>query len=99
MKTLLVFPPASDPAHPPLGIASLAGYLRDKGQDVTLLDLNISAYHHFLSGGEHRAVSYAFSKTSGNPCFLFIPLWMLSFLTKERNRYFSSSARSRPAAT
>jgi len=51
MKTLLVFPPASDPAHPPLGIASLAGYLRDKGQDVTLLDLNISAYHHFLSGG------------------------------------------------
>ncbi len=49
MNTLLIFPPASDPAHPPLGIASLAGYLREKGQEVTLLDLSILSYHHLLS--------------------------------------------------
>ncbi len=49
MTTLLVFPPASDPAHPPLGIASLAGFLRARGEPVDLLDLNVLAYHHLLS--------------------------------------------------
>ena len=49
MKTLLVFPPASDPAHPPLGIASLAGYLREKGEVVELMDLNVRSYHYLLS--------------------------------------------------
>ena len=49
MKTLLVFPPASDPAHPPLGIAVLAGYLREKGEVVDLLDLNVGSYHYLLS--------------------------------------------------
>ncbi len=49
MKTLLVFPPASDPAHPPLGIAALAGYLRAKGEDVNLLDLNLMSYEYLLS--------------------------------------------------
>lgn len=49
MKTLLIFPPSSDPAHPPLGIASLAGFLREKGEDVQLLDLNLHSYYYFLS--------------------------------------------------
>jgi len=49
MKTLLIFPPTSDPAHPPLGIASLAGYLREKGKNVETLDLNLLSYYHFLS--------------------------------------------------
>ncbi|HLP48639.1 MAG TPA: hypothetical protein VK469_22045, partial [Candidatus Kapabacteria bacterium] len=49
MKTLLIFPPSSDPAHPPLGIASLAGFLREKGEDVQLLDLNLLSYYYFLS--------------------------------------------------
>jgi len=49
MKTLLIFPPSSDPAHPPLGIASLAGFLREKGEDVKLLDLNLLSYYYFLS--------------------------------------------------
>jgi radical SAM superfamily enzyme YgiQ (UPF0313 family) len=49
MRTLLVFPPAADPAHPPLGIAALAGFLSAKGQDVSLLDLNVRAYHELLS--------------------------------------------------
>ena len=54
MKTLLVFPPASDPAHPPLGIAALAGYLRNKGKDVELLDLNLLSYYYFLSAANLR---------------------------------------------
>ncbi len=49
MKTLLIFPPASDPAHPPLGIASLAGYLAERDEPVEILDLNILSYHHLLS--------------------------------------------------
>ncbi|MGE5340660.1 MAG: B12-binding domain-containing radical SAM protein [Candidatus Omnitrophota bacterium] len=49
MKTLLIFPPAADPAHPPLGVASLAGFLRDKGEEVELLDANILSYYWLLS--------------------------------------------------
>jgi radical SAM superfamily enzyme YgiQ (UPF0313 family) len=49
MRTLLVFPPTSDPAHPPLGIAALAGYLREAGEDVALLDLNLRSYVTLLS--------------------------------------------------
>ena len=49
MSTLLLFPPAADPAHPPLGIASLAGYLSERGKQVTLADLNIRAYNELLS--------------------------------------------------
>jgi radical SAM superfamily enzyme YgiQ (UPF0313 family) len=57
MKTLLAFPPASDPGHPPLGIASLAGLLRSRGEDVTLLDLNVLSYSYLLSAERLRACS------------------------------------------
>lgn len=50
MSTLLLFPPVADPAHPPLGIASLAGYLTERGRQVTLVDLNIRAYNELLTG-------------------------------------------------
>ncbi|HEX7678999.1 MAG TPA: radical SAM protein, partial [Thermoanaerobaculia bacterium] len=49
MRTLLLFPPAADPAHPPLGIAALAGFLCEKGEETGLLDLNIRAYNELLS--------------------------------------------------
>lgn len=49
MKTLLIFPPAADAAHPPLGIASLAGFLRREGREVELLDLNVRAYQRLLA--------------------------------------------------
>ncbi len=49
MRTLLIFPPAADPAHPPLGIASLAGFLTNAGQSVALADLNIQAYNDLLT--------------------------------------------------
>ena len=48
MQTLLLFPPVADPAHPPLGLASLAGYLINHGQSVKLADLNIDAYNELL---------------------------------------------------
>ena len=49
MSTLLLFPPAADPASPPLGIASLAGYLNERGKRATVADLNIRAYNELLS--------------------------------------------------
>ena len=49
MRTILIFPPTADPAHPPLGIAALAGFLTARGEDVSLLDLNIRAYNELLS--------------------------------------------------
>ena len=51
MRTLLLFPPTADPAHPPLGIAALAGFLTARGEDVSLLDLNIRAFNELLSAG------------------------------------------------
>jgi anaerobic magnesium-protoporphyrin IX monomethyl ester cyclase len=49
MSTLLIFPPVSDAAHAPLGIASLAGYLRANGEQVQLVDLNILSYHQLTT--------------------------------------------------
>jgi hypothetical protein len=51
MRTLLLFPPPTDPAHPPLGIAALAGYLSAHGEDVLMMDLNIRAYSELLTAG------------------------------------------------
>lgn len=50
MRTLLLFPPAAEAAHAPLGIASLAGFLRAHGKEVRLLDLNLLSYYYLLSG-------------------------------------------------
>jgi len=49
MKTLLVFPPATEAAHPPLGIASLTGFLKANGKDACQLDLNLCSYYDLLS--------------------------------------------------
>lgn len=49
MRTLLVFPPASDPCHPPLGISMLAGFFRQRGKEVYLRDLNVLSYYAFLT--------------------------------------------------
>jgi len=49
MRTRLLFPPTADPAHPPLGIAALSGYLAANGEEVSLLDLNIRAWNELLS--------------------------------------------------
>jgi hypothetical protein len=46
---LLIHPPVVRPSEPPLGIASLTGYLREQGLNVEMLDLNVEAFHHLLS--------------------------------------------------
>lgn len=51
MRTLLLFPPTADPAHPPLGLAALSGYLAAHGEEVTLLDLNLRAWNELLTAG------------------------------------------------
>ncbi len=50
MKTLLIFPPMVDAVHPPLGIATIAGHLKQVGnKDVENLDLNVKAHYYFLN--------------------------------------------------
>lgn len=61
MNTLLIFPPISDPVHPPLGIAKLAGYLRNNNKVVKLIDLNIESYYYFFNK-EH--LKYYFNNIS-----------------------------------
>lgn len=45
---LFVYPPTSEAAHPPLGLASLAGALRAAGERVRVLDLNLHSYEQLL---------------------------------------------------
>jgi hypothetical protein len=48
-RILLIYPPFALPAGPPLGICSLASFLRKRGVEVTVLDLNVEAYEILLS--------------------------------------------------
>jgi hypothetical protein len=43
MNVVLVYPPVSDPRAPQLALPSLAAYLRPRGVDVDLVDLNAEA--------------------------------------------------------
>lgn len=45
---ILIFPPAAYPERPVLALATLAGFLRDKGVEVYLEDLNLEACHFHL---------------------------------------------------
>ncbi len=45
----LIFPPQWSPLQPPLSLAALAGWLRQAGFAVELLDLNVEFYHWLLS--------------------------------------------------
>ena len=57
MKTLLIFPPMVDAVHPPLGIATIAGYLRQIGnKEVDIMDLNLEAHYHFLNSKYFRDI-------------------------------------------
>lgn len=48
MDVLLLHPPATKPAEPPLGVAILLGHLRTRGLAVTAIDANLEAYLHLL---------------------------------------------------
>jgi len=45
----LIFPPQWSPFRPPLGIASLVGWLRGKGQRISARDSNIAFYDYLFS--------------------------------------------------
>ncbi|HAD04840.1 MAG TPA: radical SAM protein, partial [Desulfuromonas sp.] len=48
MDLLLLHPPATKPAEPPLGLAVLAGHLRSQGFTVAAIDANLQAYLYLL---------------------------------------------------
>ncbi|HOX49197.1 MAG TPA: hypothetical protein PLG14_08440, partial [Spirochaetales bacterium] len=45
---LLIYPPGARAAEPPLGIARLAGYLREKGRPARCLDLGLEGILYLL---------------------------------------------------
>lgn len=45
MERLLLHPPFADPTQPYLSLPTLKGYLRSKGLDARVLDLNVEATH------------------------------------------------------
>jgi hypothetical protein len=49
MKVMLLFPPPWTPAMPHLALPTLASYLRPRGVEVTLRDLNLEVFEHILS--------------------------------------------------
>ena len=46
---MLIYPPFAVPAGPPLGICSLTSFLRKRGVEAAVLDLNVEAYEILLS--------------------------------------------------
>lgn len=56
---LLLHPPATKPAEPPLGLAVLAGHLRGQGFAAACLDANLGAYLHLLDPAQAAAAAGA----------------------------------------
>jgi hypothetical protein len=52
MKPWLIYPPFADPTQPYLSLPCLKGYLRSRGLDAEVADLNLSATHYLLSPGQ-----------------------------------------------
>ena len=49
MKTLLLFPPHWSPTQPYLSLPTLASFLRSKGHDVAMRDINVELFNILLS--------------------------------------------------
>lgn len=54
MKTWLIYPPFADPTQPYLSLPYLKGYLKERGKDATVVDLNCGAAHFLLGSGHIR---------------------------------------------
>jgi radical SAM superfamily enzyme YgiQ (UPF0313 family) len=57
MDVLLIHPPATKPAEPPLGTAVLLGHLRRQGVEADAVDANLAAYLHLLDPGRLAAAA------------------------------------------
>jgi hypothetical protein len=51
MERILIHPPFADPTQPYLSLPSLKGYLRARGLDARVVDLNVEAAHHLFEPG------------------------------------------------
>lgn len=49
LDVLLIYAPVAVPSEPPLGVASLAAFLREGGMSCEVLDLNVEAFARLLS--------------------------------------------------
>ena len=84
---LLIHPPVVRPSEPPLGAATLAGFLSDQGLRVEMLDLNVEAFHYLLNPGH--------GPTAGEEP----PPWMEGFVPDQALDRFSRRAlKNLPAA-
>jgi len=75
-KMLLIHPPQAKPCEPPAGVARLAGALRGNGYQCTLLDANLEAQLHLLTGditGEDTWSRRAIRNCRGNLAALRAP--------------------------
>ncbi len=61
MKTLLLFPPHWRPTQPYLSLPTLASFLRAKGKEVAIMDINALFFEHLLSKA-HLKNCHAFLK-------------------------------------
>ena len=52
MKPWLIYPPFADPTQPYLSLPYLKGYLRSRGLDAFVTDLNVEAAHFLLDPGQ-----------------------------------------------
>jgi len=50
-RRILIYPPFADPTQPYLALPALKGYLRRRGRDAAVIDLNVEAAHFLLSTG------------------------------------------------
>jgi len=63
MDVLLLHPPATKPAEPPLGVAILLGHLRAQGLEADAIDANLAAYLHLLEPARLSAAAGPAAKT------------------------------------
>lgn len=56
MERLLLHPPFADPTQPYLSLPTLKGWLRARGMDATVLDLNVEAAHWLFEPAQVKAV-------------------------------------------
>lgn len=57
MQRLLLHPPFADPTQPYLSLPTLKGWLRAKGLDATVVDLNVEATHWLFEPSTQRAIA------------------------------------------
>lgn len=57
MRILLIHPPFADPTQPYVSLPTLKGYLRPRGIQVDLLDLNVEAAHFLLAPDSLRSLA------------------------------------------